>query len=138
MADEKPISERVSVLETQVDSHAVQLEKNQELSMKLIDRLDKHMESNASRDIQIQENLTQVTVAVGELTNVVAQTNTTLQTIAGITNSNNKTITIWDTSTRAVVKFLVAIVCIIGLGASVVQIQQWIETYQPHKVADGS
>ena len=42
---EKSMETRVSVLETQVDNHATKLEENQEMTMKLIDRLDQHMVS---------------------------------------------------------------------------------------------
>ena len=116
---ERRLDERVSILEVHVDNHATRLEENQELSHKLIDRLDKHMEANAVRDSKIQENLTMVTIAVTELSTTVAQTNDTLKVIAGIARESDKTIVRWDAISKTIIKLVTIIAMLIGAAWSV-------------------
>lgn len=112
MAD-KPISERVSVLETQMEAHASRLEENQQLSNKLIDRLDNHMVAAAERDSMLQNNLTQVTLAVTHLSTTVEETNSTLKKIAGIVDEDNKAIRDWKMITKTAGKMIGIVVTVV-------------------------
>lgn len=114
MSEPKPISERVSVLETQVDYHSTRLEENQVISNKLIERLDNHMVASAERDAQLQDNLTQVTIAVTHLSTTVQETNTTLKAIAGVANDSRDKWRELDASMAAVLKVFAAIAIIVG------------------------
>ena len=114
--EEKPLSERVAILETQVDSHASRLEENQITSNKLIERLDNHMVAAAERDANLQNNLAQVTLAVTHLSTTVEETNNTLKKIAGIVDEDNRAIRDWKMITKTVAKMM-SIVAGLVVGA---------------------
>jgi DNA repair exonuclease SbcCD ATPase subunit len=116
MPDSKPISERVSVLETQMEAHASRLEENQVTSNKLIERLDAHMVASAERDANLQNNLTQVTLAVTHLSTTVEETNHTLKKIAGIVDEDNRAIRDWKMITKTVAKMISIMVALV-IGA---------------------
>lgn len=109
---------RVAVLEVQVDNHATKLEQNQEVSNRLMERLDTHMTSSAVRDEMMQQNLTQITVAVTALSSNVAQTNETLKTISGLAEGSNVRWIKVDASVKTISKIIAgAILVISGLWA---------------------
>ena len=110
---EKPINERVSVLETQMEAHASRLEENQQTSNKLIERLDLHMVASAERDAVLQNNLTQVTLAVTHLSSTVEATNDTLKTIAGIVDEDNRIIRDWKMITKTAAKMIGIVVTLV-------------------------
>lgn len=110
---EKPINERVSVLETQMEAHASRLEENQQTSNKLIERLDLHMVASAERDAVLQNNLTQVTIAVTQLSTTVEETNTTLKKIAGIVDEDNRIIRDWKMISKTVAKMVSIVVAVV-------------------------
>ena len=132
MQNSKPISERVSVLETQMEAHASRLEENQVTSNKLIERLDAHMVASAERDANLQNNLTQVTLAVTQLTGTVEATNDTLKKIAGIVDEDNRAIRDWKMITKTVAKMIsIAITFVVGAWAVFTWTYNHLES-QPH------
>jgi methyl-accepting chemotaxis protein len=132
MAEPKPLSERISILETQVDNHASRLEENQLTSNKLIERLDAHMIVNAERDAKLQDNLVQVTIAVTKLSGTVEETNSTLKKIAGIVDEDNQAIRDWKMITKTVAKmFSIIAALVVGAWAVFTFTYNQLES-QPH------
>jgi methyl-accepting chemotaxis protein len=119
MSEQKPISERISILETQVDNHATRLEENQLVSNKLIERLDAHMVASIDRDAKLQDNLIQVTIAVTHLSSTVEETNTTLKKIAGIVDEDAKVIRDWQMISKTAIK-IISILVSVSIGIWVV------------------
>ena len=113
---EKPMNERVGILEVQMENHATRLEENQLISNKLIEKLDAHMVAGSERDIKLQDNLVQVTIAVTQLSTTVEATNITLKKIAKIVDDDATTIRDWKTVTRTACKMIgITVSLVIGL-----------------------
>lgn len=98
---------RVAILEVQVDNHATKLEENQDI-------LKQHMVSSAARDDMMQQNLTQITVAVTALSSNVAQTNETLKTISGLAQGSNVRWIKVDASVKTISKIIAATVLVVS------------------------
>lgn len=116
---EKSHETRIAVTESRLDSHAQMLENNQELTAKLVDRLDGHIQLSLVRDERIQENLKDVTVAVTKLTAGVAEATTTLKSIVPIVQDNNLTIVQWTTVKKTIIAVVAAVTMVVSGGWAV-------------------
>lgn len=90
------IESRIAVLETRVSHHSEKLDDTQLLTLRLMDKLDKHMEQTSSRDEALNEKLNTLTQSVNTLSVVMnnnneclANTNEALKEISIIAKSNN-------------------------------------------------
>ena len=87
MADEKPIGERVSVLESRLDAVDRKFDNNQQLLFKFFDRFDAHIKEEASADTRIQIALTQVADGLEQtnktLTEIRDQSDITTKSVNG-------------------------------------------------------
>ena len=103
MADEKPLNERVSILESRMDSVDKKFDDNQSLLYKFFDRFDSHIVDEQEADMKIQIALTKVS---DELTT----TNKTLAEIkiqGDLTTKNVAQVhTVWKT-----VVVIISILC---------------------------
>ena len=87
--EERRVTEKVAVLETRVNYHDYRLVQNEDLTKRLIEKLDEHIQTNTERDLEIQRNLANITGAVTSLTETVAETNNTLKSIAQLATRSN-------------------------------------------------
>lgn len=91
MADEKPINERVSVLETRMDYH----------------------------DIVLKESLDRITAVAGDLTVQVTRTNTILERFEDKLDATAIRVAEWDTVAKTLIKIAIVISMLVGGGWSV-------------------
>ena len=86
MADEKPINERVSVLETRMDYH----------------------------DIVLKESLDRITTVAADLTTQVTRTNTILERFEEKLDATAIKVAEWDTVAKTLIKLTITVSVIIG------------------------
>ena len=121
---------RIAVAESRLDSHAQMLENNQELTAKLVDRLDVHIQESMKRDEGIRSELAKVSVAISEnnsavvnLTTVVGEATTAIKDISAITRDNQldlvKIDTAWHTVAKVATIVAIAVSSAWGLGTYV-------------------
>lgn len=92
---------RLAVAESRLDSHQQMLENNIELTARIVDRLDTHIQDSNRRELDMSNNLVQVTAAVTHLSSTVSETNSTLARMAKMAEGNSTTIGQWRASWRA-------------------------------------
>lgn len=100
MADEKPITERVSILEIRMSNHDRIVEDNQKILIKFFDKFDAHILLENENDQILQSTMVQVTSVIEHLTAEISKTNTKLDQFATIANETkttvNKAETVWS------------------------------------------
>jgi hypothetical protein len=57
---------RIAVAESRLDSHAQQIENNQEMTAKIVDRMDLHIREQGARDIEITNVINDCRLAITE------------------------------------------------------------------------
>jgi uncharacterized coiled-coil protein SlyX len=112
--EEKPLSERVAVLETKVSGHTEKLDK-------FFEKLDEHIIEEAERDAKLQ-------VGLENLTRELTETNTNLKVISNVVATNNVKLVQIDTIWLTLVK-IVSIVTLIVSGAW--GVFQYFSTHHP-------
>ena len=103
MADEKPINERVTALETRMDSVDKKFNENQSMLKDFFVRFDEHIADEANADIGIQ-------VALTKISDKLETTNVTLQEIKEQSAMTTSVVN----DAQAAWKTLVAIVAVIA------------------------
>lgn len=117
---------RIAVAESRLDAHAQLIENNQELTARLVDRLDLHIQDGMKRDENIRSELSNVTVAISEnnsavsnLTTVVSDATSAIREISNITRNNQlelvKIDTVWHTVAKIAAIVVVAVSAIWGV-----------------------
>lgn len=100
MSEEKPINERISVVETRIDQHEKRFDENQSILLKFFDRFDEHMIEDAKTNVELGFALT----ALMEKTDL---TNETLKSIERQSDNTTKDVdkakTIWETISKVVI-----------------------------------
>ena len=119
---DRRISERVAVLETQVDNHTQDIEENRRTTDKLLQRLDQHVIEEGNRNLQLQAKLIHVTDSVENLSKSIIDTNGTLKELATISRGNADTILKWDFIVVLTAKIFAAIAVVASLGWTILQI----------------
>lgn len=119
---ERRLSERVSILEIQVDNHATKLEQNQEMLIKFFDRFDNHLENQTNQNRVLETTLVKVSTVVDNLTQEISRTNTTMGEFTEKVNLTSKKVSQWDTIAKTLIK-----VC--SVGAIVVGALWTVYTY---------
>ena len=119
---DRRISERVAVLETQVDNHTQDIEENRRTTDKLLQRLDQHVIEEGNRNLQLQAKLIHVTDSVENLSKSIIDTNGTLKELATISRGNADTILKWDFIVLLTAKIFAAIAVVVSLGWTIMQV----------------
>ena len=119
---DRRISERVAVLETQVDNHTQDIEENRRTTDKLLQRLDQHVIEEGNRNLQLQAKLIHVTDSVENLSKSIIDTNGTLKELATISRGNADTILKWDFIVVLTAKIFAAIAVVTSLGWTILQV----------------
>ena len=101
---ERRLSERVSILEIQVDNHATKLEENQEMLIKFFDRFDNHLENQTNQNRVLETTLVKVSTVVDNLTQEISKTNTTMSDFTEKVNVTSKKVAQWDTIAKTLIK----------------------------------
>lgn len=102
MADEKTLGERMSVVESRLDSVDRKFSENQSLLYKFFDRFESHI-------IDEQEADTRIQVALSQVADGLVQTNKTLTEIRDQSNTTTRSVN----DANAVWKTLVTIVSVV-------------------------
>lgn len=116
---ERRLSERVSILEIQVDNHATKLEENQEMLIKFFDRFDNHLENQTSQNRVLETTLVKVSTVVDNLTQEISRTNTTMGEFTDKVNLTSKKVAQWDTVSKTLVKVATVAALLISAGWAV-------------------
>ena len=113
---------RLAVAESRIEMHSFLMESNQELTAKLVDRLDLHIQESSRRDEDIRSELANVTVAITannaaviSLTHVVADATTAIKEVSTLSRSNQIDLIQINTAWHTVAK--VASIAVIVFGA---------------------
>ena len=111
---------RLSVAESKLNMHGVMLESNQELTARLVDRLDLHIQESTRRDEDIRSELANVTVAITannaaviSLTHVVADATDAIKEVSTLSRNNQIDLIKIDTARHTLAKIggILVIVC---------------------------
>lgn len=113
---ERRLSERVSILEIQVDSHAAKLENNQEMLIKFFDRFDDHLVKQADQNKSLETTLVKVSTTVDNLASEISRTNATMEDFTIKMDSTSRKVNQWDTIAKTLIK--VATIASIVVGAA--------------------
>ncbi len=100
---EKSNETRIAVTESRLDAHAQMLENNQELTAKLVDRLDGHIQLSLARDDRIQENLSNVTIAVTKLSSTVTEATEAIKVLTPAVTEGKEALHEWKTIRKTIV-----------------------------------
>ena len=116
MADEKPITERVSILEIRMSNHDRIVEDNQKILIKFFDKFDAHILLENENDQILQSTMVQVTSVIEHLTAEISKTNIKLDQFSTIANETKTTVNKAETVWSVIVKVaVVASVLISGI-----------------------
>lgn len=110
---------RLAVAESRLDGHQQLLENHQELTARVVDRLDLHIQETNRRDQELQNNFTQVTVAVTHLSGTVSATNETLKKLATMAENNQSNLIEWKIGWKIISKIAVILGIVISSGWAV-------------------
>ena len=124
---DRRISERVAVLEIQVDNHTQDIEQNRKITDKLLQRLDQHVIEEGNRNLQLQAKLIHVTDSVENLSKSIIDTNGTLKELATISRGNADTILKWDFVVLLTAKIFAALALVASVGWTIVQIGEKLD-----------
>jgi hypothetical protein len=112
------------VAESRLDNHQQLLENNIELTARIVDRLDTHIQDSNRRELEMSNNLVRVTEAVTHLSATVGETNSTLAKMARMAEGHSTTIGQWRAGWRALVTAATVAGMVVSAGWAVY-------TYQP-------
>ena len=119
---EKDHEVRLAVAESKLEMHSIMLESNQELTARIVDRFDLHLQESMKRDDDIRSELANVTVAITannaaviSLTNVVADATEVIKEVSIITRNNQIDLVQINTAWHTVAK-VAAVVAIVVSG----------------------
>lgn len=118
---------RIAVVESRLDGHSLMLENNQELTARLVDRLDLHIQDGIKRDDSIRTELAGVSLAlscnnlaVNNLTSVVTEATNAIKEVSDITRGNQLELTkidaVWHTLAKVAA---IVVLAVSGLWAVV-------------------
>ena len=113
------LDERVAVLETQMNNHAVKLEENQETLIKIVDRMDTHIQMASERDNRMEQTLVRVTTVGDNLTSQISRTNDTIEVFSTKMASTSDKVLMWDAIARTLIKVATVGSILIGAGWAV-------------------
>jgi hypothetical protein len=116
MSDDKPMQERVSILEIRMDNQDIKFEATQSLITKFFDKLDDHIVSETQHDAELQRGLVQVTTVVQGLTDTLSKTNEKLDSFSTMAIGTKDTVSSAQTAWFTVVK-VVTVLAILISGA---------------------
>jgi hypothetical protein len=115
------IHTRVAVLEVKTDAHSNSIFGFRETHEALVNKLDSHILASTNRDHELQMSVSQITLAVTNLSDNVVKTNESLTTIAEMATESRNQIVKWDTWVTAILKIASILAIIIGALFSLVQ-----------------
>jgi hypothetical protein len=110
----RSISPNLDLVNSRLDLHEYRLSQNEELSTRLIEKLDEHIQTNAERDIEIQRNLANITGAMTNLNTTVAETNNTLKSIAALAERSNAKWLKFDSAWKTIGTIATVVCVVIG------------------------
>jgi hydroxymethylglutaryl-CoA reductase len=108
------ISPNLDVVEARMDFHEHRITQNEELTTRLIEKLDEHIQTNTQRDLEIQRNLANITGAMTGLTGVVSETNNTLKSIAALAEKSNAKWIKFDAAWKTIATVATVVTVVIG------------------------
>ena len=114
--EDKPMQERVSILETRMDNQDIKFEATQSLITKFFDKLDNHIVEETRHDAELQSGLVQVTTVVKGLTDTLSKTNDKLDAFSAIAVVTEKSVNTAQTAWTTIVK-VVTVLAILISGA---------------------
>jgi len=116
---EKPINERVSILETRVDQHDIDVKKNFSTLERFFEKLDKHIVDETAHDAKMETTLVQVTTVVESLTTEIAKTNVQLDRFSTMASNTNITVNKAESAWLTIIKIVGILSVIITAGWAV-------------------
>ena len=114
MADDKPITERVSILETRMDNQDIKFDTTQDLIRVFFGKLDDHIVTETKHDAELQLGLVQVTTVVQGLTDTLTKTNIKLDSISTMATGTEKSVNIAQTAWYTIVKVATVLAVLIS------------------------
>lgn len=107
---------RMAVTEARLDGHEKFIEAQQATTNRLIDKLDKHIVASQDRDDRIQNNLSEVTIAVTKLSGAVTDATEAIRVITPAVNEGKQALTEWHAIRKTIVVIATVLVTL-GSGS---------------------
>jgi len=116
---EKPINERVSILETRVDQHDNLVQQHHDSLMTFFGKLDEHIVTENAHDAKMEGALIQVTTVVESLTTEIAKTNIQLDKFSTMASNTNLIVTKAESAWVTIVKVMSILSLLVAAGWAV-------------------